>query len=107
MNKKWNNTVSEKVEFIGHKIIVGIIFWIISSVVIMYQQNIIKQTGNELLRLLSYILPFLVLSWFIYVSRKKNQWKPFGSNTDLIGIIIIITVSVILALTIGSLKVII
>jgi len=38
---------------------------------------------------------------------KKNQWKPFGSNTDLIGIIIIITVSVILALTIGSLKLII
>ena len=37
-----NKTASDKVEFIVHKIIVGISFSIISSVVIMYQQYIIK-----------------------------------------------------------------
>lgn len=102
-----NKTVSDKVEFIVHKIIVGIAFWIISSVMSTYQQYIIKQIGNTLLELLLYLVPILVLVWFISVSRKKNQWKPFGSNSDMIGIIIIITVSAILLLTIGILKVII
>ena len=102
-----NKTVSDKVEFIVHKIIVGIGFWIISSVVIMYQQYIIKEIGSVVLNLLLYLVPILVLRWFISVSHKKNQWKPFGSNSDMIGIIIMVTVSVILFLTIGILKVII
>ena len=44
-----NKTVSDKVEFIVHKIIVGIAFWIISSVVIMYQQYIIREIGSAVL----------------------------------------------------------
>lgn len=102
-----NKTVFDKVEFIVHKIIVGIAFWIILSVMTTYQQYIINQIGNTLLNLLLYLVPVLVLVWFVSVSRKKNQWKPFGSNSDMIGIIIIITVSAILLLTIGILKVII
>jgi hypothetical protein len=102
-----NKTVFDKVEFIIHKIIVGIAFWIISSVVITYQQYIIKQTGNTLLNLFLYLVPTLALVWFISVSRKKNQWKPLGSNSDIIGIIIIILVSAILLFNIGILKVII
>ena len=102
-----NKTVSDKVEFIVHKIIIGIAFWIISSVVITYQQYIVKHVGNTLLNLLLYLVPILVLKWFISLSRKKNQWKPFGSNSDMIGIIIIISVLAILILTIGILKVII
>jgi len=102
-----NITVSDKVEFIVHKIIIGIAFWIISSVVITYQQYIVKHVGNTLLNLLLYLVPILVLKWFISLSRKKNQWKPFGSNSDMIGIIIIISVLAILILTIGILRVII
>ena len=107
MERKWNKTVSDKVEFIAHKIIGGIAFWIISSVVITYQKYVIKHIENTLLNLLLYLIPISVLGWFILVSRKKNQWKPFGSNSDIMGIITIIMVSVILSLTIGILKVII
>ena len=107
MERKWNKTVSDKVDFIIHRIIVGIAFWIVSSVVITYQQYIVKHIDNILLNLLLYLVPSLIFAWFILVSRKKNQWKPFGNNSDIIGIIIILTVLVLLVLTIGIVKVII
>ena len=49
MERKWNKTVSDKVDFIIHRIIVGIVFWIVSSVVITYQQYIVKHIDNILL----------------------------------------------------------
>ena len=107
MKKKWDKVVSDRVEYVAYNIIIGIAFWIISSVVITYQQNVIKRIGNILLSCLFYIIPMLVLVWFISVSRKKNQWKPFSSNSNMIGIIIILAVSVILSSTLGILKVII
>ena len=107
MTIKWNKTISDKVEFIIHRIIIGIAFWIVSSVVITYQQYVVKHIGNILLNLLLYLVPSSILGWLISVSRKKNCWKPFGSNSDMIGIIIILAVLVILVLNIGILKVII
>lgn len=107
MGKRLNKIVSDRVEYVAYNIIIGITFWVISSVVITYQQNVIKNVGNILLSCLFYIIPTLVLVWFISVSSKKNQWKPFGSNSNMIGIIIILAVSVILSSTLGILKVII
>lgn len=107
MGKKLDKVVSDRVEYVAYNIIIGISFWIISSVVVTYQQNLIKHIRNILLSYLFYVIPMLVLVWFISISRKKNQWKPFGSNSNIIGIIIILSVSVILFSILGILKVII
>ena len=107
MNIKWNKTFPDKLEFLGHKIIIGMVLWIIASIAIQYQRHVINHLKNPLLNLILYLIPFLCLVWFSIVSSKHNQWKPFGSNSDIIGKIIIVVVALILWFTIGILNVVI
>ena len=105
MEPKQNNPLFDKIEFIVHRIIAGILFWIVLSVFITFQRYVTEHINNYFFNFLLCIIPYLLLSWFTIVSRKKSHWKPFGSNSSLVGISIILIVSIALCFSAGILKV--
>ncbi|AFM39421.1 hypothetical protein Desaci_0353 [Desulfosporosinus acidiphilus SJ4] len=90
MDHKEGKANLEKLQFIFHRIISGIIYWILSSFFIAYQQFVVKNFKNLLTVLLVYLVPFMFFLWFIKISMKRNQWKPFVKHSDVIGLISIL-----------------
>lgn len=90
MDSKEAKANFDKIQFIFHRIILGVIYWILSSFFIAYQQFVIKNFRNLLTELLFYLVPFMLFLWFIKISKEKNQWKPFAKHSDAIGLIIIL-----------------
>lgn len=78
----------DKLQFIFHRIIIGVISWIIMTFIIAYQEHITDK--GILINTLLYLLPMLIFIWFIKVSLKKNPWSPFKNNSSVIGAIIIL-----------------
>ena len=89
MNLKEDKAIFDKIQFVFHRIILGVIYWMVLSFFIAYQQFVIKNFRNLLTDLLLYLVPYILFLWFISICGKKNQWKPFPKYSDMIGIIII------------------
>lgn len=82
--------ISDKMQFIFHRIILGAIFWMVFSFIIAYQQLINiqfvhKDFGSFFIGLLLIFVPYGLLLWFISISGRKNQWKPFAKHSNIIG----------------------
>lgn len=94
-NIKW-----ERIAFIIHKIVFGVIYY--GGFIFLYKlQNITLNIKTGFVSLLVYFIPILFLIWFFDISRKKNTWKPFGRYSDKIEILIIIITILVLQITIG------
>ncbi|WP_139068474.1 hypothetical protein [Clostridium beijerinckii] len=96
----------DKLQFIFHRIISGIIFWIVSGFLISFQQLVVKNIRNNLLEMILYMVVFISFLSFYNISMKKNDWKPFGNFSDIIGVLIISFIFLILCYFLGNLKVI-
>jgi len=97
--------IGDKLQFIFHRSLIGIIFWIIMSFCISYQQLLIKNIKNELLGIILYLAAFVSFLFFYNISMKKNNWRPFGNHSNIIGTIIVIFIYSILYYTLGFSKV--
>ncbi|ERI90313.1 hypothetical protein HMPREF1982_03916 [Clostridiales bacterium oral taxon 876 str. F0540] len=95
INNKW-----EKIAFIIHKIVFGVIYY--GGFIFLYKlQNSALKIKSGFVSSLVYFIPILFLIWFFDVCRKKNTWKPFGRLSDKIEILIIIITLLVLLITIG------
>lgn len=72
--KRGKDTI-DKIRFVFYSMTSGVIFWIISSYIISWEQYVINHYENYYISLLLYLVPYLVLLWFISINGKKNQWK--------------------------------
>jgi hypothetical protein len=94
------NIVGEKIAFVLHKIMFGVIYH--GAFTFLYKvQNAALKLKDGLSSLLVYFIPILLLVWFFDINRKKNTWKPFGRYSNTIEIILILLTMLILHLTIG------
>ena len=91
MNIKADKAIYDKIMFIFHRIILGVVYWILASFFIAYQQFVIGKygMGHILTGLLFYLIPFMLFLWFSRICVVKNQWKPFMKHSDIIGLIFI------------------
>lgn len=97
--------IGDKLQFIFHRSLIGIIFWIIMSFCISYQQLLIKNIKNELLGIILYLAAFVSFLFFYNISMKKNNWRPFGNHSNTIGALIIAFIYSILYYILGFSKV--
>ncbi|EHQ90539.1 hypothetical protein DesyoDRAFT_3534 [Desulfosporosinus youngiae DSM 17734] len=88
VNNIKDKMIFDKIQFLFHRLILGVIYWIIVSFFVSYQQYLIKHSDNAWTLLVLYLVPLMVFLWFMRVSCEKNQWKPFGKHSDIIGFII-------------------
>lgn len=88
MNIEKDKAIYDRIKFVFHRIILGVICWIIASFFIAYQQFIIGKF-RIWYSLLLYLIPFMLFLWFSRVCVEKNQWKPFKKHSDLIGLLFI------------------
>lgn len=95
----------DKIGFVFYSMTYGVFFWILSSVLISWQQYVIKQYRNGFISLLFYLVPYLVLLWFMTVSGKKNQWKPFGKSSNLLTVLIVVAEFLILLYVFGNVSI--
>jgi hypothetical protein len=94
------NIVGEKIAFVLHKIMFGVVYH--GAFTFLYKvQNASLKLKDGLSSLLVYFLPILLLVWFFDINRRKNTWKPFGRYSNTIEIILILLTMLILHLTIG------
>lgn len=97
--------IGDKLKFIFHRSVIGIIVWIITSFLISYEQLIIKNIKNELLGITLYMTAFIGFLFFYNISMKKNNWRPFGNHSNTIGALIIAFIYSILYYILGFSKV--
>jgi hypothetical protein len=103
--KKISTETLGKLEFVIHKIIEGIIFWILICAFTTFQRYVMFNIKNMLLNAVLYMLPILTLSWYLRTISKRSQWKPMGQYTGVISTGIVIGVAITLLLTVGALKI--
>jgi hypothetical protein len=84
----------EITQFIFHKIILGVIGWLVISWLMKYQQKSIIN-----------LAPFIIYIWFLFTSNKKSKWDVFDKNTNIIAIVITAVTILVLGFIIGSAKI--
>ncbi|MCM0648901.1 hypothetical protein NBE98_11000 [Clostridium swellfunianum] len=94
------NITEEKITFVLHKIVAGAVYHGAFTFLFKVQNNALK-LKSQLLSLLVYFVPILLLGWFFDINRKKNTWKPFGKYSDALEVIIILITMIVLYFTIG------
>lgn len=105
MKCKIGKDTIDKIRFVFYSMTAGVIFWIISSYIILWQQYVIQHYKNYFIDLLLYLVPYLVFLWFISITGKKNQWQPFGKRSNIIVVIIILAEFLILFFAFGWVKI--
>jgi hypothetical protein len=104
--KALGKDIIDKFQFVFHKLIAGVIFWITTVFLVSYQQFIIRHVKNELLYFILYIGVFLIFGFFINISSKKSTWKPFGRCSSMIEVLISCSIYLLLICILGFPKVI-
>jgi hypothetical protein len=97
--------INDKIQFVLYNIILGVIFWSVSSFITSWQRYTISLFNNNFLSLMAYMGPYLIFLWFIRITGKKSTWKPFNKYSDVIAITIIIIVCLILVISFSNLKI--
>jgi hypothetical protein len=93
------NITGEKVAFLLHKIVFGVIYYGGIAFVNKLQNSALK-VKNEALNFFLYFIPVLLLIWFFDINRKKNTCKPFGKLSETVETIIILLTILVVHITI-------
>jgi hypothetical protein len=93
------NIIGEKIAFIIHKIVFGVIYYGGFTFFNKLQNSALK-LKNGAFNFLGYFIPILLLIWFFDINRKKNTWKPLGKYSETVETIIILLTILVLHITI-------
>lgn len=93
------NIIREKITFVLHKIVFGVIYYGGFTFINKLQNSALK-LKNEAFNFLLYFIPILLLIWFFDINRKKNTWKPFGKYSGTVENIIMVITIVVLYITV-------
>ena len=88
-----------QLQFVLHKIVFGIIGWLIISWVIICQRKFVSE--NKIQWFLYGMGSLILFLWFFITTNKKSEWKVFDKYTDIASIFITIFTAMLLAWSLG------
>lgn len=95
--------ISDKIQFVFHKVVIGIIGWLTLSWSITSQREA-ASSQSSLYSLYGYGA-MLIYLWFFHTTNNKSQWKAFGKNTSIISTIITAVTMLVLLFNAGVPKI--
>lgn len=100
MNENFKSKFLDRIQFILHKVVLGIVGWVAISWTIQ------SQNGLSTIYKLSGLGSLLLFIWFFFTTNNKSQWKAFGKYSNMVAAIITSITMMILVFTIDVVKII-
>lgn len=86
--KSYNNGDLNTLEYILYNIILGIVYWIITSFIVSIQQYLLYKFKLSILGLLLYMCPFIIFYWFIQVTSQKIKLNKLAGYSKFVAFLI-------------------